>query len=142
MTRKLAAGVVALCMATTLVVVTAHPVVATCSQAYLYVYEDVNQSGDWKQFCYPTGSTYLANVPHTQAGLCNSGFIRFGDHWDDCISSATYNEGSINTSVCLWLDQNYGGSGVKFTVDASASWGFGIYADAFSSIEWGYSCET
>ena len=109
-----------------------------CTIATLTVYENVSLGGDAKTFCFGTNVPRLSDIAHTQAGLCESNNIRFGDHWEDCISSARYTENLAygNHTVCLFVDPNYGGSGWKFTSSSSSSWAIGTYADSFSSILW------
>lgn len=49
---------------------------------------------------------------------------------------------TVNTSVCLYVDTNYNGNGVKFTNNnAQGNWAFGIFSDSFSSVLWGNFCD-
>lgn len=138
MTKKRITVLVASLFAATALVVTApRPVEATCSQAYVYFYEDLNLNGDRILFCYPNNVPYFANVPHTQPGVCNSGWIRFGDHWDDCISSALYENGTLNTTLCTYLDRDYHGLINKFTADGTKNYNnVWQYGDMMSSAKW------
>ncbi len=120
------------------VMVAAAPNTPPCSIASLTVWEDTSFTGDSKTFCYGTNVPDLRNIAHTQSGIC-SAFLKFDDNWNDCISSARYYENLTygNPNVCLWINPNYGGSGVRFVSSGdSGSWGTGIYADSFSSLQW------
>jgi len=141
MIRKINALFVATIASVALVIGNPTPASATCGQAELYVYENMNLGGDVRLICYATNWSHLGNMPHLQAGLCESANVRIGDHWDDCINSALFDEGSVNTSVCLWEDPNYGGTRItKFNSDAWANYNFFSWGDSISSIKWGSTC--
>lgn len=139
--RRIATLFVAAVSGLALWAVTVTPVAASCSQAYVDLWESPDYSGDGLRVCYATNLPDLRNVTHTQAGICAAVF-KFDDNWNDCINSAQYHELTVNTSVCLYVDTNYNGNGVKFTNNgAQGNWAFGIFSDSFSSVLWGNLCD-
>lgn len=111
---------------------------ASCGQAYIDLWEDPGYSGDGIRVCYPNNIPDLRNIAHTQAGICHGDIFKFDDNWNDCISSVTFNEGSLNTSVCLYDGFNYHleNVSIRFTADASVSWNTGYYENSTSSLKW------
>jgi hypothetical protein len=82
------------------------PVLASCAQANLTVWEDYGYNGDGLVICSPVNLPNLGNVVHTQPGICNGG-VGFDD-WDNCISAAQFFEfGGFNTSACLFTEVNF-----------------------------------
>ena len=108
----------------------------SCGSAYVYAYEDVDRGGDVLVVCYGRNISDLRNIPHAPSGICSSWNFKFDDNWNDCISSAYFNEVTVNTAVCFYEHPNYGGASVRITSDGTYNWGWGPLADTWSSIRW------
>jgi len=107
MPRKLLALIASALLLTGVLTVVIAPAttLASCANASITVYEDAGGSGDSKTFCHAGvfGSIpNLANVAHTQAGICNS-IVHLGDNWNDCISSYRV---TIDATHCIVVFQN------------------------------------
>ena len=115
--------------------------ILSCSEAYVDVFEDVNDGGDGLRICFGANQANLANLAHTPAGQCAAAAPKLQDDWNDCISSARFQEGSLNTSVCFFTGANYAGSKYKLNDDnQGVSWYFGTFADSITSIKFGATC--
>jgi hypothetical protein len=114
-------------------VVTPVEVAATCAQAKLIVYADTSGGGS-HTFCFSADDSSLSNNLSTACGPFPS--------WNDCISRVTFDQGTVNTAVCLWTDNSFGGNGLRFIDDRTNYILGSTWADKVSSIEWGNNCLT
>lgn len=77
----------------------------SCSQAKLTVWENDNFSGDGLVVCF-VNLPDLSQVQFFGTNGCAGGN---SSNWDNCISSAKFEEFSANTTVCLYTLVNYNG---------------------------------
>lgn len=120
------------------------PTDASCTQAYIDLYQDVGHSGSNKlRVCYPT-HVDLQTVGHAPAGLCPSSNFWEPDDWNDCVSSITYNEITVDTAVCLWENGSNPIGDDVLKVVGDGSWdftgGLGYMNDITTWVEWGNNC--
>jgi hypothetical protein len=81
------------------------PAEATCAQARVVLWENHGYNGDGLVVCFAFNIPNLANIAHTQPGICEGG-VGFDD-WDNCVSSVQFFEIDVNTTVCLYNGTNY-----------------------------------
>jgi hypothetical protein len=109
---------------------------ASCSQAYVNVWEDTGLSGDGLHICYGYNIPDLRKIGHTQSGTCHA-TIKIADDWDNCISSAANYPASIAKCVTFFTGYNYTGSAFILLSGHTADWYLGsTFSDSISSIKW------
>jgi hypothetical protein len=105
-----------------LIPIIAAPVGATCANEQVVLYEnngnDPQGLGDALVRC--VNEANLDQVPHLQAGLCNSQFFRLNDNWNDCVSSFRV---TLLANRCARFYENAGGGGAVLRTVAGPSSG-------------------
>lgn len=108
---------------------------ATCGQAQITIANGTSGNGERRTFCFAGDVSNLSNIT---PGPCGA----FSLSWNDCASSVRFQEGTVNTSVCLWNAAGYVGNGFIIVRDVGWYNLGGDFNNQTSSIEWGANCGT
>lgn len=136
MTRRLKVLLVAAALSLGVLGFSAPTVAASCSQAKITLYANPSGGGSALTICYALD---IPNLNVYSAGT-DCGFVL--PNWNDCASSVFYIEFTVNTAVCLWTNNNYGGNGLRFVSNSGTYNLTTPFNNSVTSIEWGNNCLT